>query len=297
MDRLSSFAFFVAILEKGGVAAAGREFGLSPAASSERLSALERHLGVTLLNRTTRSFSLTEEGEILLDAARELVAQANELESKIQFGARQLSGRIRIGAPEDLGHQRIFPIVERFMAKHPGVRVEIHLDDGYIDPVAKGFDFTVRYGSLKDSSLVVKKLTDNRRIVCAAPFYVDRFGAPNTPNQLADHNCLLMQFGSRVDRDWEFTVAGRRRTYRVSGNRLANNGAVIRQWCIEGHGIALKSLLDVQADLDAGRLARILEAYSLHSDMPLQIVYPGGGKPNARTSALMDLVARDFGQT
>lgn len=294
MDRLDSLAFFIRILEKGGVAAAGRDFGLSPASASERLAALEAHYGAKLLQRTTRSISLTEEGRLLLERGRHLLADAEDIESQIKYGTERLSGIIRLSAPQDIGQRKIVPLIDAFMSAHRDIKIELHLSDAHIDLVSLGIDLAIRLGSLRDSSLVVKKLGDNTRVICAAPSYLEKYGSPKHPNDLQSHNCLIMKFGSIIDREWTFKVSGKHKAISVSGNRTTNNGALVHQWCLDGKGIALKSIWDVRDDLETGRLVALLEGFAPQSNSSLQLVYPSGGKPNRRIRALIDFLAAGF---
>lgn len=240
MNLVESLDLFVRIVERGGLAAAGRDLSLSPAMVTERLSALEAHYGARLLNRTTRALSLTDEGRLLLDSARQLVSDAHDIEARIKLGVHQLSGFIRLSAPIDLGRNRISNVVDAFITQHPNIHIELHLSDGYVDLAGQGIDLAVRLGDLKDSSLNAVRLASNRRIVCAAPSYLQQHGTPLTPSDLSKHNCLLMRFAAGVDREWTFTEVGLRRTVTVSGNRIANDGSLVRQWCLQGHGLALK---------------------------------------------------------
>ncbi|WP_034177120.1 LysR family transcriptional regulator, partial [Burkholderia ambifaria] len=155
---LDNLALFLRIVEKGGLAAAGREVGLSPATVSERLAALESHYGAALLTRTTRAISLTDEGRTLVAGARRLLAEADELESRVRLGAQTLSGPVRLSAPADLGQARVVPVVDAFLAEHPGVTVDLHLGDGYVDLVGQGLDFAIRRGTLADSALRSRSL-------------------------------------------------------------------------------------------------------------------------------------------
>lgn len=288
MDRLDTLAFFIRIIEKGGVAAAGRDFSLSAQTASDRLAALEAHYGATLLTRTTRSISLTEEGKLLLESAKHLVSEAQDIEARITHGVTQLSGLIRLSAPLDLGLNHIRPLVDSFIAAHPTIEIDLTLSDEHSDLVGRGIDLAVRLGALKDSSLMVKRIGDNTRHVCAAPSYLKAHGTPETPAELTDHNCLIMRFGTVIDRDWRFKVKGRERSVTVHGNLTSNNGALIHDWCREGQGLALKSIWDVGADIASGRLVAVLEDFRPATRSQLQLVYPGGGKPNRRVRALMD---------
>lgn len=295
MNLIDSLELFVRIIERNGLAAAGRELGLSPAMVTERLAALESHYGARLLNRTTRALSLTDEGRLLLDSARQLVNDANEIEARIKLGVSQLSGLIRISAPSDLGRNVIADAINLFIEQHPALDVELILSDGYVDLTGQGIDLAVRFGDLKDSSLNAVRLGPNRRIVCAAPSYLQRFGRPQIPSDLAQHNCLLMRFGSGIDREWLFTEDGQRRTITVTGNRVANDGYLVRQWCLKGFGIALKSYWDVKDDLANGKLEALLTEYTNNSNN-LQVVYQGGKSVPRRVRALIDALVTTFSQ-
>ena len=288
---LSNLALLVRIVEKNGLAAAGRDFGLSPATVSERLAVLEAHYRAKLLNRTTRSISLTEEGRVLVEGARRLLADADDLEARIRHGIDKLSGTIRISAPFDLGRARIAPLLDDFMAEHPEIRLDLCLTDGYVDLVGLGLDLAIRFGDLKDSALYVRKLGVNRRIVCASPGYLRQHGAPETPGDLARHNCIVMRFGESIDHQWSFVVEGKVVVEIVRGNRIANDGALVRDWCLQGHGIALKSIWDVESHLARGQLVELLADYAPPASS-LQVVYPGGGSLPRRVRALIDFLAR-----
>ena len=179
--HLDHLRVFLTIVEKGGMAAAGRELGLSATTVSERLAALEAHYGASLLQRTTRTLGLTDEGRTLVEGARLLLEEAGDLESRIRRGAEELSGRIRIGAPLDLGRSIVAPVVDAFLREHPAISVELLLSDGYLNVVEEGIDLAVRFGNLVDSTLRVRKLGEHDRLVCAAPSYVEKYGAPETP--------------------------------------------------------------------------------------------------------------------
>lgn len=291
MDRLDSLAFFIRIVEKRGVAAAGRDFGLSPATASDRLAALEAYYGATLLHRTTRSISLTDAGRLLLERSRALVGDAEDLEAQIRHGIDQLSGRIRLSVPHDLGERRIAPLVDAFMELHPQVSFELGFFDGYVDVIGQGLDLAIRFGELKDSSLMAKRLGDNRRVICAAPSYLATRGRPTHPDDLVRHNCLIMQFGATIDREWRFKINGRHCTVSVAGDRIANSGAQVRRWCVAGRGVALKSIWDVREDLASGALVELLRDFAPDTDSALQIIFPPAAYPIRRVRAFMAFLA------
>ncbi|GLK91034.1 LysR family transcriptional regulator [Pseudomonas turukhanskensis] len=285
-----NLALFLLIVEKGGMSAAGREVGLSPTSVSERLGALEKHYGATLLTRTTRSISLTDEGRLLVEGARRLLADAENIESAIKLGTERISGLIRLSAPVDLGRNRIVPILDQFLAANPNISLDLNLTDGFLDLAGQGIDFAIRYGALADSTLRVRKLSEGRRVVCASPAYLQAHGTPQHPSELAQQQCILMRFGANIHREWQFRAGGRAFKVRVAGRRIANDGDQVRQWCLAGHGICIKSYIDVHEDLQAGRLVEVLQAYSLQG-VDLQIVYPSGHAVPRRVKLLMDEIA------
>ncbi|MFQ6589847.1 MULTISPECIES: LysR family transcriptional regulator [Pseudomonas] len=289
---LKNLELFLLIVEKGGLSAAGRELGLSPASVSERLAQLEGFYGASLLNRTTRAINLTDEGRLLVEGARQLLAQADELHSSIRLGVHQVCGPIRLSAPVDLGRQLIEPILAQFMEEHPQVSIDLNLSDGYVDLVSQGIDFAVRYGALADSTLHARSMGENRRVVCASPQYLERNVTPLHPEDLTRHECLVMRFGSNISREWTFKRHGHTHRVLVRGRRVANDGALVRQWCLAGHGICLKSVWDVSADLAAGRLVELLKDYDLGSTA-LNIVYPPTRVQPQRVRMLIErIVAR-----
>ncbi|MEM7247967.1 MAG: LysR family transcriptional regulator [Acidobacteriota bacterium] len=291
--NLDHLRLFLDIVEKGSLSAAGRARGLSPTTVSERLAALETHYGVTLLTRTTRSIRPTDEGRTLLDGARGVLAEADDLDQRIRRGARTLSGRIRLSAPFDLGRTTIAPVVDAFLAEHPAISIELVLSDGRVHLVDEGVDLAVRFGSLADSSLRVRSLGEHHRLPCAAPSYLARRGTPATPSELRDHDCLVMRFGQQLDDTWSFRVDGKDEVVTVRGSRLANDGGLVRAWCLDGHGIALKSELDVGADLASGALVSLLSDY-LPPPTPIQLVFPPGSARPRRVRALADELAEAF---
>jgi DNA-binding transcriptional LysR family regulator len=293
MMLLDNLALFLRIVEKGGLSAAGRELGLSAASVSERLAALEKYYGAALLHRTTRAISLTDEGRLLVEGARRLLAEADELEALIRLGVEKISGPIRLSAPIDLGRSFLVAILDAFLAEHPEVMVDLNLTDGYVDLVGQGQDLAIRYGELADSTLRVRRLGNNRRVVCASPAYLRDKGHPRHPDDLAHHECILMRFGQTIDREWPFLVDGEPRSVAVRGHRIANDGGLVRDWCRDGYGIARKSIWDVEPDLKAGTLVELLQEFSA-GGTGLQIVYPAMQDQPKRVRLLIEKIATAF---
>ncbi|MDJ0992797.1 MAG: LysR family transcriptional regulator [Dinoroseobacter sp.] len=272
---LDNLRVFMIIAEKGSLVAAAREIGMSTTTVSERLAALEAYYGVVLFNRTTRSISLTEEGRTLVDGARSVLSEVADLDTRIRHGAETLSGLIRISAPVDLGRSIISQAISAFTEVYPAVSIEMSLSDGYVDLVGQGFDMAVRFGNVTDSTLRVRSLGQFQRLVCAGPAYLEKHGIPQTPDDLRNHNCLVMRFGETLDNVWEFASGPKRQRVTVRGNRVVNDGWLIRSWALSGHGIVLKSELDVAGDIRSGSLVSLLEDY-LPPTNPLQMMFPPG---------------------
>ena len=270
---LDNLALFLLIVEKGSLTAAGREAGLSPTTVSERLTTLEAHFGVVLLNRTTRAISLTEEGRALVDGAKEVLDGMADLETRIRLGAQTLTGLIRISTPSDPGRTVVSDAISSFLDQHPEVRIELILSDGYVDIVGEGIDLALRFGPTEDSTLRVKGLGTNRQVLCAAPSYIDIHGAPTVPADLKKHNCLVRRYGQKLDNVWHFSRDAKKQVVTVSGDRVANDGALVRQWGLKGYGVIHKLELDVLPDIRAGRLIELLPDYAL-PPMPYQILFP-----------------------
>ncbi|WP_417482391.1 LysR family transcriptional regulator [Maricaulis sp.] len=293
---LANIALFLKIIEKGSLTAAGRETGLSSTTVSERLAALEAHYGVVLLNRTTRAISLTEEGRALAEGAKSVLGEVEDLETRIRHGAQTLTGPIRVSAPSDLGRTIVSAEINRFLAEHPAISIELSLTDGYVDIVGQGFDIAVRFGTVTDSALRVRALGLRRRVLCAAPDYIARHGSPKRPVDLKRHNCLLMRFGGNLDSPWHFGAGARQQIVPVRGDRVSNDGALVHQWCLAGYGIALKSELDVAADIRAGRLVELLPEHAQPAS-PVQMLFPPGRAQPRRVRALAEALASAIQQS
>jgi len=290
---LDNIALFAKIVENGSLVAAARDTGLSPTTVSERLSALETHYGVVLLNRTTRSLSLTEEGRTLLQGAAPLLDEVAGLDSRIRLGAHNLSGPVRISAPLDLGRSIVSDAIVGFQRKHPAISIDLQLSDGYVDIVGQGLDMAVRFGEISDSTLRARSLPAKRRIPCAAPRYLETHGSPDTPACLRKHTCIVMRFGQTLDNVWHFGTADAKQVVTVRGTLIANDGALVRQWGLDGRGIMLKSEFDVREDLRAGRLVELLPEF-VTPTVPLQLLFPPGRMQSRRVKAFAEHLAGAF---
>ncbi len=261
MDRFKQLETFVSVAHRGSLTAAAAAEGIAPAVVSRRLDALETRLGVKLFVRTTRKLTLTFEGERFLQDSEQILSDFTNAEATISLSGTQASGHIRLTAPAGFGRRHVAPLLPSFLADNPGVTVSLELTDGLSDIVSEQFDVAVRLGSLEDSSLVGVKLADNRRVVVASPAYLVEHGAPASPNDLNQHNCLTFGNYGNQSRGWQFLIDGQLESIRVVGTMQSNDGSVLLDWALAGRGLAWRSMWEVQQELNKGRLQVLLENY------------------------------------
>lgn len=268
LDRLSPLQLFTAVADAGSFSAAARRLDVGPVQASATIARLERELGVRLFERSTRRLRLTEAGEQWLPHARQMLAtwEAGQAALSAAAGTQApLSGRLRVSLPSDLGRQHLWRWIEDFCAAEagPGVQLDVRMSDRLADLVQDPVDHAVRYGEPPDSGLVALPLApDNRRVLCASPAYIARHGTPRTPAELRSHACLRFVLGESVHARWRFTAPdGEVTVVEVSGERVADDGGLVRAWALAGLGLAYKSRLDVMDDLAAGRLVPLLPGW------------------------------------
>ncbi|MFT3954304.1 MAG: substrate binding domain-containing protein [Piscinibacter sp.] len=212
------------------------------------------------------------------------------------LGARRerLEGEIHIAAPSDLGRQVLSPMLDSFLAQHPGLRVALHLSDAMHDLRREQVDIALRYGQLRDSGLVARHLHTTTRVLVASPAYLAAHGSPSQPQELERHNCLPLTLSGRAQMVWPFARGAQTVEVRVTGNRRADDGGLVREWALQGLGVAYKSRLDVLADLRAGRLVALLPQWT-REPFPLHAVLPGNRHVPLRVRRLVDWLAERFG--
>jgi len=286
-------AVFARVVATGSLSAAARELSLSPAMVSRRLAALEARLGVRLVNRTTRSLHLTDEGASYYESCARVLSEIEHANASVSAGRREPQGTLRVALPAAFGNQYVAPLVPQFATLYPAVQLALSLSDRSVNLVEDGFDLAVRIAALADSSLAARKLAPNRRVVCASPEYLRHHGAPTSPAELAQHNCLLASdFGGT----WEYRdTGGKPGSVRVSGRYVCDNWEVLREWALAGLGIALKSTWDVRRHLEDGSLVSLLPGYTFATDVAIYAVYPHRRHLPAKTRAFIEFLAESFG--
>jgi len=262
MDKLKQIESFVSVAAKGSLTAAAAVEGIAPAVIGRRIDALEEHLGVKLLLRTTRRITLTHEGSAFLEDCQRLLADLANAEASVSAGGVKASGYLRITAPAGFGRRHVAPLVPGFVAMHPDVKVSLNLSDRLVDIVNESYDCAVRVGDMPDSSLVSVRLADNRRLCVATPQYLARAGTPKHPDDLARHDCLTLSSDASQTRGWAFKLDGEVIHLRLNGKLDCSDGQVLHDWCLAGLGLAWRSTWEVESQIQSGQLVSVLNEFA-----------------------------------
>lgn len=293
MDTLDALRLFVSIAETGSLTAAARQQTVAPSTVTLALQQLEERAATRLITRSTRRLTFTHEGERFLIDARRLLADWEGAMDGVKQGG-PLQGPIRVTATSDFGRLRLAPLLDRFLDQHPAIQVELLLGDGVIDMIERGLDVALRNGPLVDSTLRSRLLVSSRRIICATPAYWDAHGRPEHPDQLAEHNCLVLYRPGVPFATWPFVIEGRPVAVRVAGNRVANDGGVLRHWAMQGYGPMIKNIWEVRREIDEGILETVLDDFARpHVDL---YAVTASKTPSRRVSALVDFLALQLGR-
>ena len=270
--RIEDVALFDRIVALGSIARGGNACGLSATVSSDRLKRLESDLSCTLLNRTTRSMSLTDEGVRFLPHAMELLRQFNETRHSVGKRATTPVGRLRIAAPMLFGRKFLPGPIETYLTSYPETQINLSLSDEIMNYTAEGIDVAIRIGRLTDSTFRASKLSENHRVLCASPCYLGRRGIPLDPSDLANHDCIVFL----EENQWHFRKDGQDSHVKVQGRFNTNSAEMATQACLDSLGIALRSTWDISDALDDGRLVQVLPDHKVPSDMSIYAIYPPG---------------------
>ena len=289
-DEVSDLRLFTKMVSAGSLSETARRLNSSLTAMSRRLSQMEARLGVRLIDRGSRRFSLTEEGELLFARGMSIIAEIDEVEAEVSAKVLAPKGRLRVSAPSEIGRRHIAPLVSEFTELYPATSVELILTDAKPDILGGELDFGLQTGLPSDGSLIVRKLLGGSRVVCASPRYLSEHAAPEVPRDLAQHNCIRMiRWGQVFDR-WRFVVDGVQQEVVISGALTANGADVVHSWILAGHGIGLKARWDIQADLADGRLVELLAPYS-HDPINLYAVHANRSHLPLRMRMLIDFIS------
>lgn len=261
MNPVSELAFFTQLIRVGSLAGTARELNLTPPAVSKRLAQLEQRLGVRLLNRTTRSISLTAEGETYLVNAKRILGEIEEMERQVSSSRAEPKGLLRVNAPLGFGRTHVGPAVSSFAKRYPEVEVQLHLTDRPIALPNDAIDVAIRFGELPDSRLIARKIAANRRRLCAAPSYLEAHGTPAAPKELAAHNCIVLRQNDAAFGIWRLSRGKHSESVKVHGSLSTNDGEVALNWALDGQGILLRAEWNLADHLRSGRLVEVLGDY------------------------------------
>ncbi len=288
VDRASEMEAFDAVVRAGSLSGAGRVLGLTPSALSRLISRIEVRLGVRLLIRTTRTLTLTPEGNAYHQAARRILADLAESEDAIAWQAAP-RGRLRVSVGPAYGRLTIVPLLAEFVSRFPEILVDISVTDALADVLAGQADVAIRFGPLSDSPLTARRLGSNGRTIVASPAYLARAGTPAVPEDLFGHNCLNFNF-RRADPGWPFRSDGRDYVLEVGGNIEANNGETMAQLAQQGVGIARLGSFHVAADVAAGSLVALLEDHNPGDTEDIHALFIGGTRTPRRVRVFVDFL-------
>jgi len=290
-DEVAELQLFVQIVKAGNLSAAARALNSSPAAMSRGLSALESRLGVRLVTRTSRSFELTEEGQLFYERCAQIVTDVAEAEAEASSKGAAVKGMLRVGAPMELGRRLIAPLITDFRSEFPDVQVHLMLSDAGLDVIDDGLDVALRVGLPADSSVIAKKVLSAKRIVCASPAYFKKHGTPVKPRDLLEHDCIRLVRGRRMVDTWLFQDQGKRFEVTVNGTLSTTSGEVVHDWVRAGKGIALKAAWDLQPELAAGAIVQCLTEYWC-DEIDLFAICANRQHQSPRIRAFLDFLAR-----
>ena len=290
----AELGFFSALAASPSLSAAGREMGVTTAAVSKHLAQMEKRLGVVLINRTTRRMSLTPEGELLLEHARRILREIDALDELIVQSKASPKGLLRVNATLGFGRMHIAPVISDFVRQYPEVDVQLQLSVHPPPITDDAYDVCVRFGEPPDGRVIARRIAPNRRVLCAAPAYLDRHGRPRVPRDLMEHDCIGIRQGDEAYGLWRLTTGrGRPVAVKTRGALSTNDGGVAVNWALEGHGILLRAEWDIQPYLRSGRLVAVLPQYA-SPDADIYAVYPPGQQLAARVRAFVDFLAAAF---
>jgi DNA-binding transcriptional LysR family regulator len=293
----AELGFLVALAGAGSMSAAARELGITKAAVSKRLAQIEGRTGVVLLNRTTRRMSLTPEGEAVVEHARRILGDIEELD-RLLFGTRQTpKGLLRVNATLGFGRSHVAPVISRFVRRYPDVEVQLQLSVNPPPLTDDSFDVCLRFGAPPDARVIARRLAPNRRLLCASPAYLRHHGEPATPAELTRHHCIGIRQGDEAYGTWRLSSGkGNRRrseTVKTRGSLTTNDGEIAVNWALDGHGIVMRAEWDIARYLKSGRLVQVLPQWET-PDADIYAVYREQLQLSTRVRAFVDFIAESF---
>ncbi|WP_019171782.1 LysR family transcriptional regulator [Pseudaminobacter salicylatoxidans] len=293
MDRLTALQVFRRVAELNSFAQAGRSLGLSPAAISKNIAELEAHLGVRLINRTTRRMALTHEGKLYLEQVTYGLDALAEADQSLCLVKAAPSGTLRVSAPMTVTLTRLSTAIPEFLSRYPDLKLDLHLDDRRVDIIREGFDLAIRGSdNLEDSSLIARKLAVMPHVLCAAPSYFEKHGRPQTPAGLKSLNHVRFSLSGHAD-TWEFSKDGHTQRIVVDARYSVSSSLAVRDALHAGFGVSLMPRPYVEDDLASGQLQSALDDWTT-VETTLYAVYPSRQHVAPKIRALLDFLVETF---
>lgn len=286
---------FVRVVNAGSFSAAARAMKLTPSAVSKLVSRIESHLGVRLIDRSTRQFRLTPEGELYFDRCVRIVAEIEETERAVSEFTSEPRGRLSVNSTMGIGIHRIAPLIPDFLSRYPQIELDLSLSDHLVDLVEKQAEVAIRVGPLEDSTLVARKICNSRRVIVASPDYLARNGTPRHPEDLPSHSCLTYNMRATLN-EWPFLVDGTIRQVAVSGNVRGDNGETLRHMALAGAGIARLGWFQVGQNVRDGRLVPLLEQYHARELQGVYAVFFGMRHTSVRVKCFVNFLVERLGR-
>jgi DNA-binding transcriptional LysR family regulator len=293
MDRFSSMSIFVKAVELGSFSAAAAALNMSPQLVGKHVQFLEQHLGVRLLNRTTRRQHLTEVGSQFYERSRNILAEVEAAEALAAESRAVPRGKLRVNAPVTFGIHALAPVLPQYLSAHPEVSIDLSLSNRMVDLIDEGYDAVFRIGELADSGLIARRLGPYRLVVCAAPSYLLAHGAPSKPDDLRNHECLIFSH-TMLRTHWDFEGPEGSASIPISGRLMIDNGEALLKAAVAGLGIVLQSSELIQSSLETGALVPLLPGYSVPT-RKLHVLYAPDRRITPKLRSFLDFVSAEFG--
>ena len=291
-ELLDGVAVFVAVINSGSFTAASESLGHSTSYISKEVSRLEKRLGSRLLNRTTRTISLTDAGRAYYERCQQIVIDAENASRSVSSLQDEPRGLLRVNAPTSFGSRHLLEYLSKFLHRYPEVNLEIEFNDRIIDVVAEGYDVVIRVGNVRDSNLVARPFTRSKTVIVASPEYLSRHGTPENPSELADHHCITYSLEANP-LSWEFRKEDEHVQVKLASRALCNNADIMVSLACDGVGIARMPLFTCNREVDEGKLKIILEDFE-QREFNVYAVYPHRQYLTAKVRVFVDYLVESF---
>lgn len=299
MDKVFAMNILVRIVERGSFSEVARELNLAPSSVARQVTLLEESLGAQLVNRTTRQLQLTEAGREYYDRASKILRDIEDADEAVSQYHRVPQGTLHVTAPVSFSRHMVVPVIPGFLERYPEVKLQLTVSDRFVDLVAERIDVGVRFGGLRNSTYMVRKLLDVKRYVVASPSYLERHGIPETPDELLSHNCLTFRVRPAQSTTWRFRQDDQERLMPVRGNFMTNSSCDVLTAAVDGLGVAILPSYMVAKYLEDGSLQRLFTDYEVqpaHLDSSVYAVYPGTRALAAKTRVFIDYLVEVYGK-